>query len=137
MPKTSDLTLKQQLFVNAYLGEARGNGVQAARLAGYKGTDVTLRAVASENLTKPAIAARIEQRIEQAAMSADEVLRELTAIARSDSRDKIRALELLGKHHRLFVDRFEARISEAELDAEFDALLASLLGSAKEEARRD
>ena len=53
------LTHKQQLFVSHYLANS-GNGVQAARDSGYKGTDETLRSVAKENLTKPHIRAEIE-----------------------------------------------------------------------------
>lgn len=56
---TDKLTPKQQRFVEAYCGEAKGNATEAARLAGYAGNDVTLRAVAHENLTKPHIAATI------------------------------------------------------------------------------
>jgi len=53
-PKDSDkLTLKQQLFVEAYLGEAKGNATEAARIAGYKGNEITLAAVGAENLRKP------------------------------------------------------------------------------------
>ena len=30
-----ELTTKQQLFIEHYLGEAKGNATQAARMAGY------------------------------------------------------------------------------------------------------
>lgn len=56
------LTEKQRRFVEAYMGAARGNATEAARLAGYKGNDVTLAAVGSENLRKPQIAQAIEER---------------------------------------------------------------------------
>lgn len=36
------LTPRQQAFVAAYVGEAKGNATQAARLAGYSGSDATL-----------------------------------------------------------------------------------------------
>ena len=49
------LTHKQSLFVKHYLANG-GNGTQAARDAGYKGNDNTLRVVAAENLAKPNIA---------------------------------------------------------------------------------
>ena len=125
-PKQNGLTLKQGLFAEAYLGAARGNGLQAARIAGYRGTDATLRAVASENLTKANIASYVQKRVDDVAMSADEVLRELARIARMDSehllrakqlKDKVRALELLGRHHKLFVDRVETTLSEQEMAA--------------------
>lgn len=53
------LTAKQNAFVAAYIGSAKGNATEAARIAGYKGNDETLRAVGHENLTKPHIAAQI------------------------------------------------------------------------------
>lgn len=122
------LTLKQQLFVESYLGAAAGNATEAARMAGYKGSEGTLRTVAAENLTKPNIAALIADRATQAAMSADEVIAELAAIAKSPWKeflefdglqegtrilarlrltDKLKALELLGKYHKLFTDKVE------------------------------
>jgi phage terminase small subunit len=124
------LTVKQQLFVEAYLGKANGSGVEAARLAGYRGSDETLRAVAYENLTKPHIAEAVAGRLEEArkCLSADEVLAELTEIGGASWRDfteikvgrdgetmevtvrltdKLKALELLGKHHKLFTERHE------------------------------
>ena len=54
------LTPKQRAFVAAYVGEAKGNGTQAARLAGYAGDDHTLSMVGTENLRKPAIMAALE-----------------------------------------------------------------------------
>src|ERR1051325_3279587 len=54
------LTDKQRRFVAAYIGPASGNATEAARLAGYKGNDVTLGAVGAENLKKPQIALTIK-----------------------------------------------------------------------------
>lgn len=52
------LTPKQHAFVAAYIGPARGNASEAARLAGYQGS---LRAIGYENLTKPDIISAINQ----------------------------------------------------------------------------
>lgn len=82
-----DLTGKQQAFINAYLGEARFNATEAARLAGYEGNDVTLAAVGYENLRKPQIATEINTRLNESAMSAHEVLDRLTQIARGEVTD--------------------------------------------------
>ena len=49
------LTLKERRFVDAYLGEAAGNGTRAARLAGYGGSSTVLGQIAYENLRKPDI----------------------------------------------------------------------------------
>lgn len=56
----NQLSIKQAMFVSAYLGEAKGNATEAARMAGYKGNDVTLGAVGAENLKKPLIMTAIE-----------------------------------------------------------------------------
>jgi len=121
-----DLTLKQSLFIEAYLGECAGNGVAAARSAGYAGNDNTLHVVAHENLRKPAIAARVGERLAQAMMGADECMAEISAIARQplcdtvkvkrngrdevldahlDPMAKLRALELVGNYHGIFKNR--------------------------------
>jgi phage terminase small subunit len=53
------LTAKQFKFVQAILEDS--TGFDAAKIAGYKGNDNVLRAIASENLTKPNIKAVIEE----------------------------------------------------------------------------
>lgn len=141
----AELTDKQRLFVEAYLGAARFNATEAARQAQYAGDDVTLASVGYENLRKPQIAAYIKQRFVEAAMTADEVLSRLADMARGSMEDFLdehgkidlkqarergklhlvksrsvtkegerielysakEALELIGKHHALFVDRQE------------------------------
>lgn len=55
------MTPKQKLFVEAYLSNGM-NGCDAARQAGYKGNNVTIKAVATENLAKPYLKAHIEAR---------------------------------------------------------------------------
>jgi phage terminase small subunit len=83
-PTTEDeLTPKEQLFVAHYLGEARGNGTKAMRLAGYKGNANTLAVGASQNLRKPKIAAAIEQGLADI-MPKAEVLHILADQARPD-----------------------------------------------------
>lgn len=86
-----ELTLKQRKFCLAFVGEADGNGSEAARIAGYKGNDVTLAAVAYENLNKPQIQAQIadlraqaEKKLGGRVLSAAEVLIGLTRIAQAD-----------------------------------------------------
>lgn len=81
------LTTKQKLFVEFYLGAAHCNATEAARMAGYRGNDATLAAVGSENLRKPHISALISQRVQEIAMTADEVLRRLTDIGRGTLED--------------------------------------------------
>lgn len=59
------LTPKQQAFIDVYLGEAKGNATESARLAGYKGNDVTLGQVGAENLKKPQILTAIRNRSQE------------------------------------------------------------------------
>lgn len=80
------LTPKQEAFAENYLANGF-NGVQAARDAGYQGSDGTLRAVASENLTKPNIASRVRARLDGLAANADEVLNLLGDHLRADHGD--------------------------------------------------
>lgn len=72
------MTLKQTLFVEAYLSNG-GNATEAARAAGYKGDDDTLRSVGAQNLTKHHIQQAIKSRMgrlasERGILSADDVL---------------------------------------------------------------
>jgi phage terminase small subunit len=138
------LTTKQRLFVEAYLGSANSNGTEAARMAGYKGNDKTLSVVGAENLAKPCIAALIEKKVESFGMTAKDVLKELADIAGANWRefvdiqydkdgeqlkavlklnDKLKALELLGKHFKLFTDKTEIDIKNVS-DLPDEELLA-------------
>lgn len=56
--KGEKLTLKQQAFVAEYLKS--GNATEAARRAGYKGSDKTLKSIGTENLSKPVIKGAIK-----------------------------------------------------------------------------
>lgn len=106
------LTRKQQLFVEAYCGEARGNATEAARLAGYKGTAMTLGQVGAENLRKPQIAEAIEQRDRDnpSIPDADEI-RGFWGESMRDTelpwRDRHAASESLAKSSAMFVRRVE------------------------------
>ena len=119
------LTLKQETFVQEYLGEARGNATEAARRAGYKNPSQD----GYDNLRKPHIRALIDEHLMAKSLTSAEVLAELTSVAmapwqdflqvRTNPRtgdvvdakivlsDKVKALELLGKYHKLFTERTE------------------------------
>ena len=79
------LTYKQQLFIEHYL--TCMNATEAARRAGYSAK--TAASIGSENLRKPEIASAISERLKEAAMSADEVLRRLADQARATMEDFI------------------------------------------------
>ena len=111
--KDEKLTAKQQLFCEFYIGAANGNATEAARLAGYKGSDETIRAIGSQNLTKLNISELCQQRLNAVALSADKVLSELTEIAlckAEATRDRLTALQLLGKYHKLFSERLDLNV---------------------------
>ena len=130
------LTLKQVLFTEFYLGEAKGNGTLAAKMAGYKGDDNTLGVEASQLLDHPEIKARVGERVDVAGGSTDAILAELAAIAFAPwgsslvevtnrhgvvieaklvLADKIKALELLGRYHNLWTDKTEVTVVQKAL----------------------
>ncbi len=78
----AELTNKQKAFIEEYL--RCWNATEAARRAEYQGNDATLASVGCENLRKPKIASRIQQRLAAKVMSADEVLSRLAEQARVD-----------------------------------------------------
>lgn len=124
--KPKKLTAKQSLFVKEYLVDL--NGTQAAIRAGYG--EKTARIVASENLTKPyiqeAIQKQIKKREEKTELNAEWVLKKLETIAnrcmqeeevmskdgptgefKFDSSGANKAIELIGKHLKMFTDKIE------------------------------
>lgn len=73
------MNAQQQLFVQAYLTEAKGNGTRAAILAGY--SERTASVIASQLLRKPAIKAEVERHIKQVDLTTQARLRRLGKIA--------------------------------------------------------
>jgi hypothetical protein len=85
--KAKKLTLKQEVFTEHYIANG-GNGVQAAKAAGYQGDTNTLNQVARENLQKPTIQAAVQERILGVVKAdTDEVLRLFAAHMRGDVAD--------------------------------------------------
>lgn len=115
----ADLKAKQLLFAEAYLGPARFNATEAARLAKYAGNDVTLASVGYENLRKPQIAEYVKQRLSETAMSADEVLARLADIARGSMADFLNEagridLELARRNGKLHLIKSRSITKEGE-----------------------
>jgi phage terminase small subunit len=86
------LTEKQKRFVEAYVGPAKGNATEAARMAGYDQSEGSMRVQGFENLTKPNVQQAIEARIAEAIRegripSAERVLELLGAQAEGDMGD--------------------------------------------------
>ena len=109
MPK-GKLTPRQQKFVDAYAG----NATDAARRAGYRGTDNTLAQTGSDLLRNPEVRAAIRRRedTERRTTIATRAERQAfwTSTLRDDGldlRDRLKASELLGKSEADFTDRVE------------------------------
>lgn len=106
------LTEKQKRFVAEYLVDL--NATQAAIRAGY--SEKTAEVIGYENLRKPQIAAAVDKAIKEregrTEITQDKVLKELGKVAFAKAADytdaalkysnKLRALELLGKHLGMF-----------------------------------
>lgn len=124
------LNTKQRRFIAEYLIDS--NGTQAAIRAGY--SKKTAAEIAYELLRKPQIRAAIEKPLMRREMSAEQVIEELSDIARRPTpkrvkvKEKIRALELLAKKHGLIKERHSvenpdgtplnlAALSPAQLEA--------------------
>lgn len=109
------LTPKERLFCEAYAGAANGVGKTAAELAGYKGTDGSIRVKASVLLAKPHIQAELERMrtaITTKAVATREERQEfLTKMMRGEvpgePKDRLKACEVLGKMQGDFRDRIE------------------------------
>ena len=103
MPK---LTNKQKRFCEEYLIDL--NATQAAVRAGY--SEKTADRIANQNLKKLEVQQYLQklmqERSERTKISADDVVREHERIAMTDTeitgKEKIKALELLGKHLGMF-----------------------------------
>jgi phage terminase small subunit len=81
--KHKKLNTKQRLWVENYLSNGF-NASLAAKEAGYKAkSDGVFRNIGYENVTKPHIQAIIQERLEEAAMGANDVLARITTMAKS------------------------------------------------------
>lgn len=103
--KVAELTTRQRLFAENYL--ASPNATQAAIKAGY--SKKTAASQGERLLRNVEIRRLVEKRVEDAIVTADEVLTNLKALANGSERDgdRIKAWELLGKYLKLFTDKTE------------------------------
>lgn len=119
------LTPKQQAFVDAYAG----NGVEAARAAGYTGDDATLATSASRLLRHAEVSAAIARRnvvVEQARQEAVAQAGRIATRAErqafwtqvmldteEDMASRLKASELLGKSEADFKERVEHDVADS------------------------
>lgn len=84
---SKQLTGKQKLFADFYIGEANLNATRAAKLAGYQGDDNTLAAIGSQNLRKLKIRTYIDEQLKDLIASPHEILTILTKQAKGSLAD--------------------------------------------------
>ena len=148
------MTQKQKRFIEEYLIDL--NATQAAIRAGY--SPDTAQQTGSENLSKPVIRAQIDramaERSKRTGVNAERVVQELakiafvnaaevidpkTATVKEDAlpdglereikmADKLKALELLGKHLGMFKDRIELSGGLDTEKSKLDDLIGQMRG---------
>jgi phage terminase small subunit len=104
---TNDIDIRpiEEAFAEAYLATW---SVKAAYKATHPdATDGTCYTEGAQWLKKPEVLAHLSSRLDEAKMSADEVIAQLTKHARQGS---IRALTVLAKAHGLLIDRIDAKV---------------------------
>jgi phage terminase small subunit len=117
------LTNKQLTFIDAYLGEAKMNSVQAARIAGYKNPKVQ----GAECLRKlrPWIDKAMNERHTEAIATQEEIQKFFTSVLRGEvkeevvsnsgkilevpasTKDRLKAAECMGRAYGMFTERKE------------------------------
>ena len=114
------LTEKQKLFVAEYLKDPNAKG--AAIRAGY--SEKTAEQIGYQLLQKTSVAEAIakaqKKREQRTEITADKVLKELASIGFNDEKertaDRLKALELIGKHLGMYTDKVETRVEITEAD---------------------
>jgi hypothetical protein len=129
------LPFKQRKFVANYI-LLGGNGVKAVYAAGYQQGYFAAGVTAHRLLKKAKVMAEIESHVRKAKLNADDVINELSDIAQVktdiDGNQRLKALELLGKFHKLFVDRVESTDTSAR-----DGIESAVLASINAASQRD
>lgn len=121
--KKKKLTAKQSTFIDAYLGEAKMNAAQAARIAGYKHPETQ----GAENLRKlrPWIDKVMNERHSNAIATQEEIQKFFTSVLRGEvkeevvsnsgkilevpasTKDRLKAAECMGRAYGMFTERKE------------------------------
>lgn len=122
----SKLTDKQKRFIEAYIGEAKMNATQAAKIAGYKKPHVQ----GAQNLSKLSVYIQkaTEERSSKAIMKQDEILAFFSSVARGEEKEKVmasngkveelpvsvkdrlKAAELMGKAYAMFTEKRDVKV---------------------------
>lgn len=117
------LTEKQKRFCEEYLIDL--NASQASLRAGYKNGEIGRQLITKNNVSEY-IRDLQEKQSERTRFTADKVVKELEKIAFTEteitSKEKIKALELLGKHLGMFENKLNENGNEAEIPQLMEAL---------------
>jgi phage terminase small subunit len=131
--KRDELNPRQQRFVAELLANG-GHSGKAALAAGYSAAEAPKHGsrLARTPKIRAAIEAGTAKSLQRLSIKADDVLAELAKVAFAEEMSpvKVRALELLGKHHQLFVERVDMRV-DAMRPEERAARAAALLATAQ------
>lgn len=108
------LTRKQKLFVEYYVGEAKGNATEAARLAGYSSPEGSAAKNMGKGKILEAIAALSAELAERDGALTPEEIQEMWAeIARDPkqmTKDRLKALSDAARSQGLFIDRRHVQV---------------------------
>lgn len=131
------LTPKQRLFADEYIAN-KGNATAAARKAGYKQPKASGLENLEKPTIQKYIKSRTEPVLEELKITGDDVIREIANIGfgrvqegyskkinlltdevesemkyehTADTENRLRALEILGRHLQLFTDKSEVQLS--------------------------
>lgn len=113
--KLNRLSLREQRFILAYLGQANGNGTKAAILAGYarKGADVRAVELLGRRSVQQAIAAKVEKLEAKGIATAAEIDAVLTEALRDTKAtwgDRVAAAKELNKVTGRHITRVEGNL---------------------------
>ena len=128
----------QRRFVEAYLGEANGNGTQAAKIAGYSGDTHGLTVAGHKNLRKANVRNAIDERTKDDGSIASREERQafLTRVMRTEHGkmpERLKAVELLCKMHGDFIEKHKVdmTVDRKERKAEIEGFLSQLSARAQ------
>lgn len=106
------------------------NGVQAVYAAGYKQGYESACVQSSRLLRSAKVQQMVDDHIKKSKMSADEVIEELSSVAKSDvqvsEQSKMKALEMLAKAHNL-VDKRAEQPRESNRDTQLNTARSSYI----------
>lgn len=124
------LTRKRRQFISKYIQNGL-NGTRAVLDCGITDNYASARTLAWRMLTRVDVRSEVEQELKASKISADEVLEELSKLARAVIPDdkiseagKLKALELSGKAHKLFTEKVETLTTEGDSAIHLKSILS-------------